>query len=183
MQNIVIDISRRGVIPPICVTEYDAMSRYFSITLLDNGIPYIPPSGAIYSIRYDVGINTGWYDSITVPGGTNRGAVSVDGNVYTVEVAEPATHGSGDLALMINGDNGYQLTITGIKITSDYIPAEGAGETQNYYNAIVATAQAAAADAEAEAERAEAAADHAMEYGATIEVEDEQLIITHYSGG
>ena len=76
MQNIVIDIAHRGVVPPICVTEYDAMSRFFRITLLDNGVPYTPPTDAVYSVRYAVGLNTGWYDTITVPGGTNRGAVS-----------------------------------------------------------------------------------------------------------
>lgn len=170
MQNIVIDISHRGVIPPICVSEYDAMSRFFSITLLDNGMPYTPPTGAIYTVRYDVGLNTGWYDTITVPGGTNRGAVSVNGNVFTVEVAEAATHGCGELALMIVGNNGYQLTITGIRIASDYIPAESAGETQNYYNAIVATAQAAA--------------ELAVEYGAaiTVNAQNKQLIVTHYNG-
>lgn len=170
MQNIVIDISHRGVIPPICVSEYDAMSRFFSITLLDNGMPYTPPTGALYTVRYDVGINTGWYDTITVPGGTNRGAVSVNGNVFTVEVAEAATHGCGELALMIVGNNGYQLTITGIRIASDYIPAESAGETQNYYNAIVATAQAAA--------------ELAVEYGAaiTVNAQNKQLIVTHYNG-
>lgn len=174
MQNIVIDIAHRGVVPPICVTEYDAMSRFFRIALLDNGVPYVPPTGAVYSVRYAVGLNTGWYDTITVPGGTNRGAVSVNGNVFTIEIAEDATHGNGELALMINGDNGYQLTITGIKLTSDYIPAEGAGETQNYYNAIVATAQAAAADAEA-------AAEIAVQHGVSVTVDagNQQLIITH----
>lgn len=174
MQNIIIDIAHRGVVPPICVTEYDAMSRFFSITLLDNGVPYVPPTGAVYSVRYEAGVNSGWYDTITVPGGTNRGAVSVNGNVFTVEIAEDATHGNGELALMILGDGGYQLTITGIKIKSDYVPAESAGETQNYYNAIVAGAQAAAA-------RAEAAAEQAIEHGVSVVVDatNQQLIITH----
>lgn len=174
MQNIVIDIAHRGVIPPIYVTEYDSMSRFFQITLLDNGVPYVPPTGAVYSIRYAVGLNTGWYDTITVPGGTNRGAVSVDDNVFTIEIAEDATHGNGELALMILGDGGYQLTITGIRIKSDYVPAESAGETQNYYNAIVSGAQAAAA-------RAEAAAEQAIEHGVSVVVDatNQQLIITH----
>lgn len=177
MQNILIDIAHRGVIPPICVTEYDAMSRFFSITLLDNGAPYTPPTGALYTVRYEVGLNTGWYDTITVPGGTNRGAVSVNGNVFTVEIAEPATHGDGELALMILGDNGYQLTITGIKIASDYVPAESAGETQNYYNAIVAGAQTAAAAAHADADRAQAAADSVPDI--YVDATTNSLVITH----
>ena len=133
MQNIVIDIAHKGVIPPIRVTEGDAMSRFFSIVLLDGGAAYEPPENAIYSVRYECGLNTGWYDSIELPGGTRRGAVSVSGNTYTVEIAEDATHGKGELALMINGDGGYQLTITGIRVESDYIPAESAGETQIRY--------------------------------------------------
>lgn len=176
MQNIVIDIAHRGVIPPIYVTEYDSMSRFFQITLLDNGTAYTPPEGAQYSVRYEVGMNTGWYDAITLPDESRRGAISVNGNVFTIEIAEAATHGKGELALMILGDNGYQLTIAGIQVRSDYVPAEAAGETQNYYNAIIAGAQMAA-------ERAEAAAEVAVAASATIEVSGEQLIITHYAGG
>lgn len=175
MQTITIDIAQRGVIPPIRVTEYDAMSRFFKLVLLDNGAAYTPPQNPVYTVRYEVGLNSGWYDTITVPGGTNRGAVSRSGNTFNIEIAEDATHGCGTLALMIVGDGGYQLTITGIRIESDYVPAESAGETQNYYNAIIATAQAAAATAQD-------AAETAMQYGATITVSSQKLVITHFNG-
>lgn len=168
------DIAHGGAFPPIRVTEYDAMSRFFKLILLDNGTPYTPPQNAMYSVRYEVGLNSGWYDTITVPSGTDRGAVSVSGNEFTIEVAEDATHGCGTLALMILGDGGYQLTITGITLQSNYLTAESAGETQNYYNAIVATAQAAAATAQD-------AAATAVQYGALISVNSEQLVITHYT--
>lgn len=165
MQNIVIDIAHRGVIPPIYVTEYDSMSRFFQITLLDNGEAYTPPEGAQYSIRYEVGLNNGWYDTITLPDESHRGAVSVNGNIFTIEIAEDATHGKGELALMILGDDGYQLTITGIQIRSDFVPAESAAETQNYYNAILAPIQAIA--------------EQVIEYGVSVTVSGSQLVITH----
>ena len=165
MQNLVIDIAHRGVIPPIYVTEYDSMSRFFQITLLDNGAPYTPPELAMYSVRYEVGVNTGWYDTITVPGGTDRGAVSVNGNVFTIEIAEDATHGNGVLGLMILGDGNYQLTVTGIRVISDYVPAESAGETQNYYNAILGPIQQIA--------------EQILDIGVSVRVSGEQLVITH----
>ena len=172
MQNLVIDIAHRGVIPPIHVTEYDSMSRFFQITLLDNGAPYTPPDLATYSIRYEVGLNNGWYDTITLPDETQRGAISVDGNVFTIEIAEDATHGNGTLALVILGDGNYQLAVTGIRIYSDYLPAESAGETQNYYNVLIAPLSALVA-------RAEAAAEQAIEHGISVVVSGEQLVITH----
>ena len=175
MQNLVIDIAHRGVIPPVIVTQGDAMSRFFKVTLLNDGVAYTLPESPLYSVRYECGANTGWYDTITEPDESTHPAVTVSGNEFTVEIAEPVTYANGILGLMINGGGGYQLTITGIKILTDDIPGYDAGEVANYYNVFVNQMHTATM-------RAEAAAAIAIEYGATIDVDSEQLIINHHDG-
>lgn len=165
MQNIIVDIAHKGVMPPIIVTEGDAMSRFFQITLMDDGVPYELPDNPFYSVRYEAGANKGWYDTITEPDESTHPAVSVSDNVFTVEIAEAATLNNGILGLMISGDGGYQLTVTGFAIRSDHLPAEDAPETQTYYNAFMTYA-----------ERAEAAAEIAVEYGMRVEVSGTKLV-------
>jgi hypothetical protein len=175
MQNLVIDISRRGVIPPIIVTEYDSMSRFFELRLLNNGADYVPPENANYSVWYETNDSKGWYDTITLPDETSRPAVVEDGNVLTVEIAEAATTSCGELAVMVTGDGGYQLTVSGIRLMSADVPGYDGAEVEDYYNVYIADMQKNAA-------RAENAAQTAIEYGATIDVDEaeEELIIDHY---
>lgn len=174
MQNIVIDISKRGVIPPIIVTEYDSMSRFFELRLLNNGADYTPPENANYSVWYETNDSKGWYDTITLPDETSRPAVVEDGNVLTIEIAEAATTSCGELAVMVTGDGGYQLTVSGIRLMSADVPGYDGEEVENYYNVFITEMRENAA-------RAENAAATAIEYGATIEVDEaaQQLNITH----
>ena len=134
MKTITIDISKPGPVETLCVREGDAMSRFFAITIWDNGTEYKPPTGAAYSIRYEVGINTGWYDTINLVNGTTRSAVTVSGNTLTCEIAEAATHGEGKLCVLVETSTGYRLALPDIRIRGDYVPAESAGETNDYYN-------------------------------------------------
>lgn len=170
MQNLVIDIAHRGVIPPVIVTQGDAMSRFFKVTLLNDGVAYTLPASPLYSVRYECGANTGWYDTITEPDESTHPAVTVSGNEFTVEIAEPVTYANGIIGLMINGSGGYQLTVTGIVVRSDRLPAEDAPETQNYYNAFLIYA-----------ERAEAAAEIAVANGTQVSVSGEKIIFSHPS--
>lgn len=169
-----IDISRKGISPVVQVTEYDAMSRFFTLVLRNGSSDYEPPENPTYSVWYKTKDSTGWYDTITLPDESTRPAVVADGNAYTIEIAEQATTSCGELALMINGDDGYQLTVSGILLRSDDIPGYDGEEVENYYNVYIARMQENAA-------RAENAAATAIEYGATVEVDEtaQQLIITH----
>lgn len=176
MQNITIDITKRGVAPLVNVTDYDAMSRFFALTILDGGAPYTPPDGATYSVWYKNNESHGWYDTITEPDDGTHPAVTADGNVLTVEIAAAATTSCGELAVMITGADGYQLTVTGIMTRSADIPGYDGEEVENYYNVYITRMQENAA-------RAENAADIAVAYGATVEVDEaaQQLNITHHS--
>ena len=169
-----IDITRKGISPVVQVTEYDAMSRFFTLVLRNGSSDYEPPEGATYSVWYKTKDSHGWYDTITEPDEGTHPAVVADGNAFTIEIAEQATTSCGELALMINGDDGYQLTVSGIITRSDDIPGYDGEEVENYYNVYITEMRENAA-------RAENAAATAIEYGATVEVDEtaQQLIITH----
>lgn len=169
-----IDISRKGISPVVQVTEHDAMSRFFTLVLRNGSADYEEPEGATYSVWYRTKDSHGWYDTITEPDNGTHPAVVADGNEYTIEIAEQATTSCGELALMINGDDGYQLTVSGIITRSDDIPGYDGEEVENYYNVYITEMRENAA-------RAENAAATAIEYGASVEVDEtaQQLIITH----
>lgn len=169
-----IDITRKGISPVVQVTEYDAMSRFFTLVLRNGSADYEPPEGATYSVWYKTKDSHGWYDTITEPDNGTHPAVVADGNAFTIEIAEQATTSCGELALMINGDDGYQLTVSGIITRSDDIPGYDGEEVENYYNVYITEMRENAA-------RAENAAATAIEYGASVEVDEtaQQLIITH----
>lgn len=171
-----IDISRKGISPVVQVTEHDAMSRFFTLVLRNGSSDYEPPENPTYSVWYKTKDSHGWYDTITEPDEGTHPAVVADGNAFTIEIAEQATTSCGELALMINGDDGYQLTVSGIITRSDDIPGYDGEEVENYYNVYITRMQENAA-------RAENAADIAVAYGATVEVDEEaqQLNITHHS--
>lgn len=171
-----IDITRKGISPVVQVTEYDAMSRFFTLVLRNGSSDYEPPENPNYSVWYKTKDSTGWYDTITLPDESTRPAVVADGNAFTIEIAEQATTSCGELALMINGDDGYQLTVSGIITRSADIPGYDGEEVENYYNVFITRMQENAA-------RAENAADIAVAYGATVEVDEDaqQLNITHHS--
>lgn len=176
MREYVVDITRKGVAPVVQVTEFDSMSRYFTLILMDGGVPFEEPEGATYSVFYETQDGKGWYDTITLPDSTTRPAVSSDGNEYTVEIAEAATTACGELALCITAPGGYQLTVAGIITRSADIPGYDGEEVENYYNVYITRMEENAA-------RAENAADIAVAYGATVEVDEDaqQLNITHHS--
>lgn len=171
-----IDITRKGISPVVQVTEYDAMSRFVTLVLRDGAADYEEPEGATYSVWYKTADSHGWYDTITEPDNGTHPAVVADGNEYTIEIAEQATTSCGELALCITAPDGYQLTVSGIITRSDDIPGYDGEEVENYYNVFITRMQENAA-------RAENAADIAVAYGATVEVDEDaqQLNITHHS--
>ena len=55
-----VDISRKGISPVVQVTEYDAMSRFFTLVLRDGTEDYEEPEGATYSVWYKTKDSHGW---------------------------------------------------------------------------------------------------------------------------
>lgn len=137
--------------------QADSMSRFFSITVTDNGAAWTPPDGAAWTVRFGApGMPAGWYDTITEPGGGTHPAVVVDENTATVEIAEQAvsTPGTNVLCVLVTDAQGYQIASWPFALNVQGVPGFDAPEATVYYNAltaqvaqVLANAQAAAASA------------------------------------
>lgn len=147
MQNFNVDISTSHIPQALYVKQGDSLSRYFVLTIADNGSPWEPPENAVYTIRFSTSAGSGWYDTIQLVGGTTRPAVSAAGNVLTCEVAEQATLGNGQLCVMVNDATGYQLGTWNLNITAEVVPGANSPEAESYYGVLAGQiAQALAAE-------------------------------------
>lgn len=182
MQQFNIDISQpRGPLV-IYASQGDSMSRFFEVTMTDNGAAYEPPAGAVYTVRFGApGKPAGWYDTITEQGGGTHPAVVVDGNTYTVEIAEQAlgTPGKNALVLIVSDATGYTLATCAFELQVTAVPGYDAPEATVYYNALteqvaqtLANVQAAAASASAAAASAAQAAESAASIDPTTLVKE-----------
>lgn len=112
MQKIRIDFDNPGLPQHISAVENDSQSRFFQVTLYENGKAYTAPEGATYSIMYR-GFgpqNQGWYDTIN-DGAGKRAACAVSGNVVTCEIARQALQVPGhvSIVLCVTTGKGYML--------------------------------------------------------------------------
>ena len=147
MQNFNVDISTSHIPQALYVKQGDSLSRFFALTIADNGSPWEPPENAAYTIRFSTSAGTGWYDTIQLVGGTTRPAVSAAGNVLTCEVAEQATLGNGQLCVMVNDATGYQLGTWNLNIIAEVVPGANSQEAESYYGVLAGQiAQALAAE-------------------------------------
>lgn len=147
MQNFSVDISTSHIPQALYVKQGDSLSRFFALTIADNGSPWEPPENAVYTIRFSTAAGTGWYDTIQLVGGTTRPAVSAAGNVLTCEVAEQATLGNGQLCVMVNDATGYQLGTWNLNIIAEVVPGANSQEAESYYGVLAGQiAQALAAE-------------------------------------
>ena len=139
MQQFNIDISQpRGPLV-LYASQGDSLSRFFAVTVTDNGAAYTPPDGAIYTVRFGApGMPAGWYDTITEMGGSTHPAVAVDENTYTVEIAEQAVSkpGQNALVLIVSDATGYTLASWAFVLQVAAVPGYDAPEATVYYNAL-----------------------------------------------
>lgn len=168
MQQFNIDIS--NPIGPLVLhtMQGDAMSRFFEVTVTDDGAAYEAPADAIYTVRFGgaPGMPSGWYDTITEVGGSSRPAVVVDENTYTVEIAEQAlgSPGTNGLVLIISDATGYTLASWAFELSVQPTPGLEAPAVTTYYNLlaqqvaqVIASTGEAASSAAAAAQSATAA--------------------------
>mgnify|MGYP004522840475 CR=1 FL=1 len=147
MQTFSVDISTSHIPQALYVKQGDSLSRFFALTIADNGSPWEPPENAVYTIRFSTSAGSGWYDTIQLVGGTTRPAVSAAGNVLTCEVAEQATLGNGQLCVMVNDATGYQLGMWNLNIIAEVVPGADSQEAESYYGVLAGQiAQALAAE-------------------------------------
>ena len=150
MQQITIDISNRSQKLPVIHAKQADIGRKFQIFLTDNGINYFPAAGSRYCIWYAGTDGEGNYTAVG-----EHSAVSVSGNVLTVElIAQMLTGTGGTMCLTIHDPEGSQLGIWNILYNVESVPGADSPEAEVYYSAFTESV----ADAIDAAARAEAAA-------------------------
>lgn len=168
MQSFNVDISAPTTPMVLFAMQADSMSRFFAVTIVDNGAPWQAPEGAAWTVRFGApGMPAGWYDTIEEPGGGSHAAIVIDGNTATVEIAEQAisTPGKNILCVLINDSQGCQLASWQFQLSVQPVPGLEAPEATVYYNAL--TAQVA--QTLANSQSAAASAQQAQEYAESID--------------
>ena len=164
MQNFNVDISSPGGPLVFYAMQADSLSRFFTLTITDNGEAWDPPSGALWSVRFGAPqMPSGWYDTITEVGGGTHPAIDVSGNVATVEIAEQALEspGKNTLCVLVTNSSGYQIANWPILLQIQPVPGLTAPEATNYYNLLTAQVAQALQNAQNAAGSATAAANSA----------------------
>ena len=155
--------------------QADSMSRFFAITVTDNGAAWTPPDGAAWTVRFGApGLPAGWYDTITEPGGGRHPAIVVDDSTATVEIAEQAvsTPGNNVLCVLVTDAQGYQIASWPFVLNVQGVPGFDAPEATVYYNALTAQVAQVLANAQAAAASATLAESWAVGGTGTREGED-----------
>lgn len=155
--------------------QADSMSRFFAITVTDNGAAWTPPDGAAWTVRFGApGMPAGWYDTITEPGGGTHPAIVVDENTATVEIAEQAVSAPGNnvLCVLVTDAQGYQIASWPFALNVQGVPGFDAPEATVYYNALTAQVAQVLANAQAAAASATLAESWAVGGTGTREGED-----------
>ena len=132
MQTINLDISRKGIIPPLYAKQGE-VGRKFKAVITDNSVDYAIPDDAAISIWYCGTSGEGNYTEIN-----GEPAVTVDGNTVTVELIAQMLlcHGGGTLCIVINGQDGSQIGTWNITYITEKVPGADSEEAQQYYTAF-----------------------------------------------
>ncbi len=92
--QITADLLHPNVATLVYAKQTDQQSRFISVTLLEGSQPWTPPTGALIAVRYRKPDGTiGWYDTTE----NKAKAVTMSGNVATIQLAAQALAVSGDV--------------------------------------------------------------------------------------
>lgn len=185
MQQFNIDISQPSGPIVIYASQADNYSRFFSVTVTDNGAAYAPPEGSIFTVRFGApGLPAGWYDTITEQGGGTHPAVVLDENTLTVELAEQALSkpGTNKVVVIVSDAEGYNLASWAFALQVEAVPGYDAPEATVYYNALTEQVAQTLANAQAAAESAAEAATSAAEAAASAASIDPETLVKEVNG-
>ena len=139
MQTFNIDISRKNAPLVLYAKQGDSLSRFFKIVFLQDGVPWEPPAGALFSVRFGApSMPDGWYDTIKEQDGSTHSAFSLKDNALTVELAYEAVSmaGTNTLAVLVLDANGYQLGAWNLHLDVELTPGENSPEADVYYSLL-----------------------------------------------
>lgn len=92
--QITVDLLHPNVATLVYAKQTDQQSRFISATLLEGSQPWTPPTGVLAAVRYRKPDGTiGWYDTTE----NKAAAVTMSGNVATIQLAAQALTVSGDV--------------------------------------------------------------------------------------
>lgn len=92
--QITVDLLHPNVATLVYAKQADQQSRFISAALLEGSQPWTPPTGALTAVRYRKPDGTiGWYDTTE----NKAAAVTMNGNVATIQLAAQALTVSGDV--------------------------------------------------------------------------------------
>lgn len=166
MQNFNVDISSPGGPLVFYAMQADSLSRFFTLTITDNGSTWDPPSGALWSVRFGAPqMPSGWYDTIEDAAGETHPAVSVASNVVTVEIAEQALSSPGQniLCVLATDAEGYQIASWPIILSIQPVPGLTAPQVTDYYNLLTGQVAQVLQNAQAAAQSAADAQEYAQQ--------------------
>lgn len=170
-KSIKIDLVEKGVQPIVYAKQNDSQTRFIAASLFANGQPFSAPDGVIAMFRAGKPDGTAcFYDSNE----TGTPAITIDGNLVTVELAEQVLTAPGNVQAEINfyTAGGEKLTSFSFTIQVEKsVLTDQEIVSSDYYNVLTAqikAAQDAAQSAQTSAGQAEQALQEVEQLANTV---------------
>lgn len=143
MQTIILDISNiaKSILEPrsgdgrvYLQAKQGDVGRLFKAVITDGGVAYNIPAGAQFSVWFSGPSGEGNYSAVG-----DRSAVTVDGNIVTVELIAQMLHnpGNGALCLVMNADDGSQLGLWNVVYVVEPVPGMDSKASEEYGFSLV----------------------------------------------
>lgn len=137
--QITVDLLHPNVATLVYAKQSDQQSRFISATLLEGSQPWIPPTGALAAVRYRKPDGTiGWYDTTE----NKAAAVTMSGNVATIQLAAQALAVSGDVYIELEfyTQSAEKLSsFAWILAVEASAVSDGEIESSDYFNVLAET--------------------------------------------
>lgn len=137
--QITVDLLHPNVATLVYAKQTDQQSRFISATLLEGSQPWTPPTGALIAVRYRKPDGTiGWYDTTE----NKAKAVTMSGNVATIQLAAQALAVSGDVYIELEfyTQSAEKLSsFAWILAVEASAVSDGEIESSDYFNVLAET--------------------------------------------
>lgn len=137
--QITVDLLHPNVATLVYAKQADQQSRFISATLLEGSQPWTPPTGALIAVRYRKPDGTiGWYDTTE----NKAKAVTMSGNVATIQLAAQALAVSGDVYIELEfyTQSAEKLSsFAWILAVEASAVSDGEIESSDYFNVLAET--------------------------------------------
>lgn len=137
--QITVDLLHPNVATLVYAKQTDQQSRFISATLLEGSQPWTPPTGVLAAVRYWKPDGTiGWYDTTE----NKAAAVTMSGNVATIQLAAQALTVSGDVYIELEfyTQSAEKLSsFAWILAVEASAVSDGEIESSDYFNVLAET--------------------------------------------